>query len=116
MIKIPDQGGRPKVLRFKGADIRNNTDVRIELASGAASTRSGQTAMILKFVEQGFFSPENMMDPELKQEILRRVGLSGVQGQDQHSDVKRAVYENEMAAGLNPQDMKIVRLQDQQRT
>jgi hypothetical protein len=113
MIKIPDQGGRPKVLRFKGADIRNNTDVRIELASGATSTRSGQTSMILKFVEQGFFSPENMMDPELKQEILRRVGLSGFKDKT-NTDVKRAVYENEMAAGLNPEDMKIVRLQDEQ--
>jgi len=46
MIKIPDQGGRPKVLRFKGADIRNNTNV------------------------------------------------------------KRAVCENEMADGLNPEDIK----------
>lgn len=110
MIKIPDQGGRPKVRKFKGSDIRNNTDVRIELASGAASTRAGQTNMILKLVEQGFFSPENVMDPEFKQEILRRVGLSGFKDKT-NADVLRAMNENDIVANMDPNDMKIVPIQ-----
>jgi hypothetical protein len=110
MIKIPDQGGRPKVRKFKGSDIRNNTDVRIELASGAASTRAGQTNMILKLVEQNFFSPESEMDPEFKQEILRRVGLSGFKDKT-NADAARAMNENDMIANMDPADMKVVKIQ-----
>lgn len=113
MIKVPDQGGRPKVLKFKGADIRNNTDVRIELASGAASTRAGQTNMILKLVEQQFFSPENIMPAEFKQEILRRVGLSGFRDKT-NVDAQRAMAENERVANLPPDEMKVIKLSDQQ--
>jgi hypothetical protein len=103
MIKIPDAGNRAKILPFKGSDLRNNTDVRIELASGAASTRSGQVNLILKLTEQGFFSPEYPMDPEDRQEILRKLGLSGF-GNKNSADLQRAMAENERIAGIKDPD------------
>jgi hypothetical protein len=113
LVKIPDKGGRPKVKKFKGADLRNNTDVRMELASGAASTRAGQTNMVIKLMEQQFFSPENIMDPEFKQEILRRVGLSGFKDKTS-PDADRAISENEMVGNMDESGLVPVKINDNQ--
>jgi hypothetical protein len=108
MIKIPDAGNRSKVIPFKGANLRNNTDVRIELASGAASTRAGQVNLILKLTEQGFFAPDAPMDPEDKHELLRRLGLGGFRNKNT-ADLQRAMRENEMVAAIkNMDDMELV--------
>lgn len=103
LIKIPDRGERAKVIKFKGADLRNNTDVAIELASGAAATRSGKTNLILKLTEQGFFTPTNGMDPEDKIEILRRLGLSGFKDKSS-ADLQRALAENERCGNYKEDD------------
>jgi hypothetical protein len=103
LIKIPDAGNRSKVIPFKGANLRNNTDVRIELASGAASTRAGQVNLILKLTEQGFFAPDAPMDPEDKQELLRRLGLGGFKNKNA-ADLQRAMRENEMVAAVQNED------------
>ncbi len=103
MIKIPDEGGRAKVINFKGADIRNNTDVRIELASGASSTRAGQANLLMKLTGDGFFGADNGIDPEHRVEILKRVGLSGFR--DKGSvDIARALRENEMCGNHKEDD------------
>ena len=103
MIKIPDQGGRAKVINFKGADLRNNTDVRIELASGAASTRAGQANLLLKLVGDGFFNIDSPVDPEFKIEILKRIGLGGFKDKAS-ADLTRAQRENEMCGNYKEDD------------
>jgi hypothetical protein len=95
LIKIPDRGGRAKVIKFRGADLRNNTDVRIELASGAASTRAGQANLLLKLVGEGFFNADSPIDPEFRLEILKRVGLGGFQDKAS-ADMLRAQAENDL--------------------
>ena len=95
LIKIPDRGNRTKAIAFKGADLRNNTDVRLELSSGAASTRAGQTQMLLKLTESGFFSSQSDLDPEYRSDILRRLGLAGFKDKS-NVDMDRAQAENQL--------------------
>lgn len=110
LIKIPDTGNRDKVRRFRGSDIRGNTDVRIEIASGVASTRVGQTNLLLKMVSEGVFNTNSPLDPELRLEVLRRVGLGAVRDRSS-SDIQRAQRENELVANHRDQaDLRVVRI------
>lgn len=111
MLRIVDQDGRAKVMKFKGSDIRGNTDLRMNLNSGAASTRAGQTNLIIRLYEQGFFNPDNGLDPEFKQEILRRMGLGSFKDKT-NPDASRALEENERAADMAPKQIKIVKVND----
>lgn len=92
MIKIAGKGTDVRVVAFKGADLRNNTDVRLELASGLSTTKAGQTRTIMELVGQGVFGNLEA-DPETRQEILRRLGLSGFKDKI-NVDVERAEKEN----------------------
>jgi hypothetical protein len=103
MLKIPDKGGRPAVQAFKGADLRENTDVRIELSSGVSSTKAGQTQMLIKLTETGFFNADNPLDPEYRIEILKKMGLSGFKDKS-NVDTQRAVDENERVAQVKEND------------
>ena len=107
MIKIPDKDNRVKVVAFKGADLRNNTDVRFELSSGIASTRAGQTQMILNLTKEGFFNVDNPLEPEYRQELLSRMGLSGFKD-SRNVDMERAQDENEIMANFDPEDLEEV--------
>jgi len=106
LIKIPDQGGRAKAVAFKGADLRNNTDVRLELSSGAASTKTGQSQVLLKLTETGFFSSQSDLDPEYRQDILRRMGLSGFKDK-RNVDMERAQAENQLIVNTPPEDLEL---------
>ena len=106
LIKIPDRGGRIKAIAFLGADLRNNTDVRLELSSGAASTRAGQTQMLLKLTESGFFSTQSDLDPEYRQDILRRLGLAGFKDK-RNVDMDRAQSENQRFGNSTQGDLEI---------
>jgi len=92
MIKTGTLGSDVQVKAFKAAQLRGNTDVRLELDSGVASTRAGKTQTILNLVEAGMF-PDIQNDVETRMEILRRVGLSGFKDKTS-PDVKRAELEN----------------------
>jgi hypothetical protein len=110
LIKIPDQGGGSKVMAFKGADLRNNTDIRLELASGLASTRAGQTQMLLQLTESGFFSSQSDLDPEYRQDILKRMGLSGFKDK-RNVDIDRAQAENQILTNMQVDDMEIATIE-----
>jgi hypothetical protein len=104
LIKIPDRGSRVKVKKFKGADLRNNTDVRFELASGVASTQVGKTQMLLNLTKEGFFSTENLIDPEYRFELMRRMGLGGFKDK-RNVDLERARSEDELYSNTDPKDL-----------
>jgi hypothetical protein len=106
LIKIPDRGNRVKAIAFKGADLRNNTDVRLELSSGASSTRAGQTQMLLKLTESGFFSTQSDLDPEYRSDILRRLGMAGFKD-CRNVDMDRAQTENQLAGRSTDDDLEI---------
>ncbi len=93
MIKIRGEGNEIKVMAFKAADLRNNTDVRLELDSTMSTTKAGQTQTILQMGQYGFFGDMQTADPETRQEVLRRMGLAGFRHKTS-VDVERAQVEN----------------------
>lgn len=97
MIKISGRGHGVEVKAFKAAELRGNTDVRLEMANGIASTRVGQTQMMLELTNAGFFSSQSDLDPEYREELLKRLGLSGFKDKT-NTDVQRARMENTRVA------------------
>jgi len=104
IIKVPGKGYGARVRSFKSADLRGNTDVRLELGSGVASTRMGQTQMLVELTKAGFFSAESDLDPDYRQELLSKMGLSGFKDRT-NLDVERAMAENHLIATTKKEDM-----------
>lgn len=97
-----------KIVRFKASDLRNNTDVRMELDSGLSTTNSGKMSMLLDFAQRGLLGdvPNN---PELRDELFRRAGLSGFTTQES-IDSRKAETEN---AKMSIGDFQGIMLVDQ---
>lgn len=110
MIKISGRGHGVEVKAFKAAELRGNTDVRLELANGIASTRVGQTQMMLQLTEAGFFSSQSDLDPEYREELLKRLGLSGFKDKT-NTDVARARMENTRVANTAEDGYQTYRVQ-----
>ncbi len=103
IIKFGGKGESPKIIKFKGADLRDNTDVRLELSSGISSTKSGQVQMFMKLIEAGLFSTESELDPAFREELMRKMGLSGFEDKT-NADVIRAQGENSVVANITEED------------
>lgn len=103
LLKIAGEGNDVLIKAFKGSDLYDNTDVRMELDSGAATTRAGQNQFIIKLVEQGFFGPI-AEQPKMQYELLKRFGMSWMPIQGSiHED--RAGRENSVVALANEEDI-----------
>jgi len=101
MIKIAGKGTGPKIRAFRSADLRDNTDVRITVASGIASTSSGKVSMVMRLLESGGFLFSKLgEDPELQNLLLTRLGLDDF-GSEEGVDIDRAFEENARLANGN---------------
>ena len=109
-IKIKGKGNDVLVKEFRGSDLRDNTDVRFELDSGAASTNAGRNATLLRLVEAGFWG-DIAQRPDIRSELLRRIGLSGFRERD-NVHRTRAQLENSILAGDDKDLHKGVALPD----
>ncbi len=104
IIKVTGKGHGVEIRTFRSADLRGNTDVRLELSSGIASTRVGQTQMMLQLTEAGFFNADSPLEPEFRDELLQRMGISGFVDR-KNTDVERARSENQMIAATDKKGM-----------
>jgi len=110
VIKIAGKGKKPEIKTFNSAKLRDNTDVRLELSSGMSSTKTGQVQMFLKLIEAGFFSNEANMEPEFREDLLRRMGLSGFTDKT-NTHVLRAQGENALIARAEEEkDYSVVKI------
>lgn len=108
MIKVQGAGKSVYVKAFKGADLRDNTDVRLELESMLSSTNAGRNDLMVKLIGNKFFG-ELAMKPKLQREIASRLGLSNLPSEENvHYD--KAEYENSLVAYGDPDDMSRVSL------
>lgn len=96
IIKTRGKGNVFRAKIFKSADLRGNTDLRMELDSGMATTNAGKMQILMDAAQAGLLGPIDQ-NPELRQEFLRRMGLSGFTEQE-NPDAKRAERENAMVA------------------
>lgn len=108
ILKIPGEGNAIKVRAFKGADLRNNTDVRLEIDSGMSSTRAGRNEILIKLVQGGFFG-DLAMQPRLRRDVARRLGMGTLPDEENlHQD--KAEKENSIFAFGAAKDMREVAL------
>lgn len=91
MVKT-GENGKITVKKFKGSDLRKNTDVRLELTSGLSSTNAGKVNTIQGLVQSGFFNPQVVPIP-LRNELLEKLAISGFKDKVS-KDLERADKEN----------------------
>lgn len=110
ILKVTGPGNEVLVKEFRGADLHNNTDVRLELASGAASTNAGRTEMIMNLLQYGFFDPNNTsLTPNIRREMLKMLGLSTFE-ETENLHQQRAEYENSTLVDGDDQALSVVAL------
>lgn len=90
IIKYIGRGEKVATMKFKAADLKGNTDVRLEVDSSLLTTKSGQTDVMMKMISAGFFGEPT---PSLREEILTRMGFAGFTDEI-NNDVERAEAEN----------------------
>ncbi|MCK4787650.1 MAG: hypothetical protein KAV87_28100 [Desulfobacteraceae bacterium] len=91
IIKVGEESD-VNVQQFKGADLRKNTDVRIELTSGLSTTNAGKINTVKELVAQGFFN-EQVVDLETRNELMEKIGITGFKTKVS-KDMARASKEN----------------------
>lgn len=108
MLKVPGEGNKIKIRAFKGADLRNNTDVRLELDSGMSSTQAGRNDIMLKLIGSGFFG-DLSMQPRLRRDVGRRLGM-GTLPDEENLHMDKAESENSIFAFGENSDLEKVAL------
>jgi len=84
MIKIIGSDKDWEVLAFKGADLRDNTDVVIKKGSSLPDSRTGRQAQILQRRREGLYGDPN--DPEVSRHVMNMLDDASVK--DIYSEVK----------------------------
>ena len=109
MLKIPGEGNKVFVRAFKGADLRNNTDVRLELDSSLSSTQAGRNEILLKLIQGTTFFGDLHLQPRLRREVGRRMGMGTLPDEENlHQD--KAEKENAIFAYGKDSDILTVAL------
>jgi len=96
MLKIAGSEGKVSVKHFTGADLRGNTDVRLELVSGMATTNAGRVQVMKDLTLAGIWN-EQLTPPDIRDELLKKMKISGFKNK-MAADAKRAEEENSVAA------------------
>lgn len=61
-IKVTGKDGTFNVLSFQGADLRDNTDIRVEAGSALPTSKSAKQAFLMDMMTQGFIPPEKGLE------------------------------------------------------
>jgi len=96
MLKIPGEGNKIMVRAFKGADLKGNTDVRLEADNGLSSTRAGQNDILLKLISSNFFG-DLSIQPKLRRDVGKRLGM-GTLPDEENLHIDKAEKENSIFA------------------
>ena len=104
MLKVKGEGNQIKIRGFKGADLRGNTDVRIELDNALSSTQAGRNEIFLRMLETGYFR-DDVVPPKLRRELNRRMGV-GNMPDEENLHVDKAEKENSIFAFGTVEDLK----------
>ena len=108
MLKIPGEGNKVMVRAFRGADLKDNTDVRLELDNSLSSTQAGRNKIFIDLIGAGFFGDVSMQ-PRLRREIGKRIGMGTIPDEENlHQD--KAEMENSTFAYGTAEDLRTVAL------
>ena len=95
MIKIVGRENEFEIFAFRGADLRNNTDVHVKRQSSQSDSRIAREATVLRKFELGLFG--NPADPEVRRHVMNMLEDAVVEDlySDTRLDESYARYENE---------------------
>lgn len=98
IVKVVGRDGQFNAVSFQGADLRDNTDIRVEAGSALPTSKSAKQALLMDLMGQGFIPPEKGLE-------LMDVG--GVQRlyDELKVDASQASRENMRMAAINQQIM-----------
>lgn len=99
-VKIVGLEGTFDVQTFKGADLRGNTDIRVESGSALPTSRAAKQAFILDLMKMGFIPPEEGL------EIMEVGGLNRIYEKIQ-VDKRQAQRENLKMRVVTEEDMQM---------
>lgn len=104
----PGPGSSVYVRKYKGSDLRGNTDVRMEPASGISSTQAGTVQAVMELVKYNFFGDLSLNKP-LQKDLMERLGLSDVNTYD-NQHIRKADIENAILLYGSPKELATVAL------
>lgn len=61
-VKVTGKDGFYNVISFRGADLRDNTDLRIEAGSALPTSKAAKQAFLMDMMTQGFIPPEKGLE------------------------------------------------------
>lgn len=105
LLKIAGRGEDIRIISFKGSQLRNNTDVRVETTKDIASTQAGRTQLLIQMQQGGFFG-DLTQDPDTQHELFKRLGLGSIKHKT-GIDVDRAEWENSKILNNDLEDVFI---------
>jgi hypothetical protein len=86
-VKIAGVDGSFDVKAFRGSDLRNNTDIRMEAGSALPTSKAAKQAFIMDLMKMGF------IDPQKGLEVMEIGGINKIYENIQ-ADIKQAQREN----------------------
>lgn len=96
LIKVTGEDGAYDAITLKGADLRGNTDIRVEAGSALPTSKAAKQAYVMDLMKMGFVTP----DQGLK--VLEFGGLDKLYN-DMQIDVRQAQRENLRMQKPDPQ-------------
>ena len=98
-IKVVGADDTFDVMTFKGADLRNNTDLRVEAGSALPTSRAAKQAFIMDLMKMGFIPPDEGL------EIMEIGGINRIYERIQ-VDKRQAQRENLKMRAVTAEDMQ----------
>lgn len=103
-IKVVGLEGTFDVMTFKGADLRGNTDIRVESGSALPTSRAAKQAFIMDLMKMGFIPPEEgleIMEVGGLASVYERIQIDKRQAQRENLKMKVVTEENIMEHEAN---------------
>jgi hypothetical protein len=77
ILKVAGEGNKIIIKSFVGANLYDNTDVRLEIDSGISTTRAGANEFMMNLIQNKFFGDVSQR-PDIQYELLKRFGMSWI--------------------------------------
>jgi hypothetical protein len=96
MVKVNGKDGFFNVVSFQGADLRDNTDIRVEAGSSLPTSKAAKQAFLMDMMTQGFIPPEKgleLMDMGGVQRLYEEIRVDAAQASRENMRMAAASQE-----------------------
>lgn len=109
LVKITGPDGSFDVMAFKGSDLRNNLDIRIEAGSALPVSKAAKQAFIMDLMKMGFIEPRKgleVMDMGGINKLYEQIQVD--QRQAQRENLRMSKVTEETLEQFNQQNMQML--------